>query len=62
MEQPLRRLQDRPGEFKDAVRSLNLPLSEHEVEHLFLDLDLTQTGHITLDEFREEQCSASTAS
>ena len=40
-------------EFKNAVRSLNLPLSENEVEHLFLDLDLTQTGHITLDEFRE---------
>jgi Ca2+-binding EF-hand superfamily protein len=32
---------------------LNLPLSENEIEHLFLDLDMTQSGAITLDEFRE---------
>ena len=40
-------------EFKTAVQRLNLPLSENEIEHLFLDLDMTQSGAITLDEFRE---------
>lgn len=32
---------------------LNLPLSENETRNLFSDLDMTQSGAITLDEFRE---------
>jgi Ca2+-binding EF-hand superfamily protein len=35
------------------VQMLNLPLSENETRNLFSDLDLTQSGAITLDEFRE---------
>ena len=35
------------------MKMLNLPLSEAEVQNLFLDLDMTQSGAITLEEFRE---------
>jgi Ca2+-binding EF-hand superfamily protein len=40
-------------EFQKAVQMLNLPLSENETRNLFSDLDMTQSGAITLDEFRE---------
>ena len=40
-------------EFHKAAQMLNLPLSEEETRNLFLDLDMTKSGAITLEEFRE---------